>query len=185
MAWFSEANLQSNSTIVSQKIKNKDLFQVLFPVRSHFILLPYLSLMTLLMSSAMLSYAKKIGYAATVEFDSLNLPVRRNLVTTPSTKGEGLNRTLPCDLQNGRLYKHQLWHAIRTIYERLKTGRVDDLSLVKFPWQLVYVRVFSTKFCNKTTEIDNFPNLSLSLSHIFRTIAFFELFTEFLFFNLD
>ena len=26
------------------------------------------------------------------------------------------------------------------------TGRVDDLSLVRFPWQLIYVRVFSTKF---------------------------------------
>ena len=28
-----------------------------------------------------------------------------------------------------------------------KTGGVDDLSLVRFPWQLFYLRVFSTKFC--------------------------------------
>ena len=28
-----------------------------------------------------------------------------------------------------------------------KAGRVDDLSLVRFSWQLIYVMVFLTKFC--------------------------------------
>ena len=27
-----------------------------------------------------------------------------------------------------------------------KTGRVNDLSLFRFPWQLIYVTMFSTKF---------------------------------------
>ena len=27
-----------------------------------------------------------------------------------------------------------------------KTGRVNNLSLVRFPWQLIYIRVFSAKF---------------------------------------
>ena len=52
----------------------------------------------------------------------------------------------PHDLENGRLYKLQLWQAIRTIYEKEKTGRVNDLSLVRFPWQLIYITVFSAKF---------------------------------------
>ena len=51
------------------------------------------------------------------------------------------------DFGNGRLYNLQLWQAIRTIYERKKAGGVDDLSLVRFPWQLFYLRVFMTKFC--------------------------------------
>ena len=57
---------------------------------------------------------------------SLTLPVRRYLVPTPSTKegrggGGGGGRMVeptPHDLENGQLYKLQLWQAIRTIYER-------------------------------------------------------------------
>ena len=60
--------------------------------------------------------------------------------------GQG-GRADPHDFENGRLYSLQLWEAIRTIYERLKTGRVNDLILVRFPWQLIYLRVLSTKFC--------------------------------------
>ena len=48
------------------------------------------------------------------------LPVRKYLVPTPSTKGEGgggLSRP-PYDLENGRLYKLQFWQAIMTIYEK-------------------------------------------------------------------
>ena len=59
--------------------------------------------------------------------------------------GRGEGESTPYDLENGRLYKLQLWHAIRNIYERYKTGRVNDLSLVRFPWQLIYVRGFSAK----------------------------------------
>ena len=36
---------------------------------------------------------------------------------------------------------------MKMLYERQKTGRVVDLSLVRFPWQLFCLRVFSTKFC--------------------------------------
>ena len=35
----------------------------------------------------------------------------------------------------------------QAIYKKCKTCRVDDVSLVRFPWQLIYVRVLSTKFC--------------------------------------
>ena len=42
-----------------------------------------------------------------------------------------------------------------------KTGRVNDLSLARFPWQLIYVRVFSTNFCQKAIENDlKFQHLS-------------------------
>ena len=34
-----------------------------------------------------------------------------------------------------------------------KTGRVDDQRLVRFPWHLIYVRVFSAKFCKKRLEM--------------------------------
>ena len=69
------------------------------------------------------------------QFICLPLPVRRCLVPTPSTKGGGGGGFEPIlhDLENGRLYKLQLWQAIRTIYERYKTSRVNDLSLVMFP----------------------------------------------------
>ena len=36
---------------------------------------------------------------------------------------------------------------------RGKTGRVNNLSLVRFPWQLIYVKVFSTKFCKKRLKM--------------------------------
>ena len=76
---------------------------------------------------------------------ALTLPVQRYLVPTPSTKEGGLSRP-PHDFEKGRLYKLQLWQAIRTMRGK-KTGGVDDLSLVRFPWQLFNLRVFSTKFC--------------------------------------
>ena len=44
----------------------------------------------------------------------LTLPVQRYLVPTPTW---GVEPT-PHDLENSRLYKLQLWQAIRTIYER-------------------------------------------------------------------
>ena len=51
----------------------------------------------------------------------LTFPVRRYFVPTPSKKGGGgggvLSRPLS-DLENGRLYKLQLWQAIRIIYEK-------------------------------------------------------------------
>ena len=34
-----------------------------------------------------------------------------------------------------------------------KAGGVDDLNLVRFPWQLIYVRVFSTEFCYKRLKM--------------------------------
>ena len=79
----------------------------------------------------------------------LTLPVRRYLVPTPSTKGGGLGEATPYphNFGNCKLYNLKLWQAIRTIYERQKTGGVGDLSLVRFPWQLFYLRVFLTKFC--------------------------------------
>ena len=77
----------------------------------------------------------------------LTLPVRRYLVPTPSTKEGGEATPHPHNFGNCRLYNLKLWQAIRTIYERQKTGGVGDLSLVRFPWQLFYLRVFSTKFC--------------------------------------
>ena len=51
------------------------------------------------------------------------------------------------DIENGKLYKLQIWQAIKTIYERSETGRVNDPRLVRFPWQLIYIKVFSAKFC--------------------------------------
>ena len=53
---------------------------------------------------------------SSIELFKLTLPVRRYLVPTPSTKGGG--EPTPYDLGNGRLYKVQLWQAIRIIYER-------------------------------------------------------------------
>ena len=51
---------------------------------------------------------------------SLTLPVRRYVASTPSAKvgGGGGGGATPYDLENGRLYKLQLWQAISTIYER-------------------------------------------------------------------
>ena len=40
----------------------------------------------------------------------------------------------PMISKTGGHYNLQLSQVIRTIYERSKTGRVDDLSLVRFPW---------------------------------------------------
>ena len=62
-------------------------------------------------------------------------------------KGGGGGGADPHGFGNDRLYDLQLWQAIRPIYERENTGGVDDLNLVRFPCQLFYLRVFSTKFC--------------------------------------
>ena len=67
--------------------------------------------------------------------------------------------TLNHDLENGRPYKLQLWQAIRSIYEKQKTDGVDDVSLVRFPWQLFCLRVFSTKLCYKRLKMTVFDTL--------------------------
>ena len=85
--------------------------------------------------------------------------------------------------ENGRLYSFQLWQAIRTMYKREKTGRVDDPNLVRFPWRLIYVRVFSTKFCQKwlkMTILRHFSDFSPLPPNILRTIRFFLTFLRFL-----
>ena len=74
--------------------------------------------------------------------------MRGYLVLRPTTKGRGGGGELsrpPHDYKNGKLYNRQFLQIIRTIYEKYKTSRADDLSLVRFTWQLIYVRVFSVK----------------------------------------
>ena len=70
------------------------------------------------------------------------------------------------------------WQAIRTIYEMQKIGGVDDLSLVRFPWQLFYLRVSSTKFLLKTAKNGLFETLfqicASPSPHILRTFGFFN-----------
>ena len=81
---------------------------------------------------------------------NLTLPVRRYLVPTSSVgRGDGGVQPTPIDLEKGRLsttfnFGSPLGLSIRG--KKKTTGRGDDLSLVRLPWQLIYVRVFSTKF---------------------------------------
>ena len=42
---------------------------------------------------------------------------------------------------------------------RGESGRVDDLSLVRFSWQLICVRVFQPNFAEKKTENDHFETI--------------------------
>ena len=74
----------------------------------------------------------------------LTLPVPRYLVPTLSTRGRGVSRpsmiSKMVDSTNFN-FGRPLGPSMRG-----KTCRVYDLSIVMFPWQLIYVRVFSTKF---------------------------------------
>ena len=81
----------------------------------------------------------------------LTLPVRRYLVPTPSTKGgggRGLSRP-PMILKMVDSTTFTFGRPLGLSMRGKKTGRVDDLSLVRLPWQLISVRVFSTEFCGK------------------------------------
>ena len=53
----------------------------------------------------------------------------------------------PYDIENGALYKLHLSRSLERSMGGKKTDRVNDISLVSFPWQLIYLRVFSAKFC--------------------------------------
>ena len=101
---------------------------------------------------------KKLRELSKEKPNVINPSCTKLLVPTTSTKGGGGGELsqLPHDFRNSRLYNLQLWQAIRTIHERLKTGRVDDLSLVRFPWQLLYLRMFSTKLCLKQLKMTVF-----------------------------
>ena len=57
-------------------------------------------------------------YVMLCQSSSLTFPLRRYLVPTPSTKRGGGGEPTSHDLENGRLYKLQLWQIIRIIYER-------------------------------------------------------------------
>ena len=96
----------------------------------------------------------------------LTFPVWKHLVLTPSTREGGWADPLmivkKVDSTNFN-FGRPLWLSMRG----KKTSRVDDLSLVRFPWQLIYVRVFSTKFCQKMTE----NNQSCNVWQSFRITA--------------
>ena len=81
-----------------------------------------------------------------LEILQVYLPVRRYLVPTATVEGRRgggggvvISRTVDSTTFN---FGMPLGLPMRG----KNTGRVNDLSLVRFPWQLMYVRVFSTKF---------------------------------------
>ena len=68
-----------------------------------------------------------------------------------------------------------------------KTGGVDDLSLVRFPWQLLFQGVFDQillKTAKNYRFRDTSPTLCLFVFHIFRTIGFSQISTDLLFIKL-
>ena len=75
----------------------------------------------------------------------LTLPVRRYLVPTPSTKRGNVSRP-PMIPETADFTTLNFCRPLGLSMRGKKTGGVVDLSLVKFPWQLFCLRVFSTKF---------------------------------------
>ena len=90
------------------------------------------------------------------------VPKKRRKMPILSTKGGGVGLSrwlsqLPYDLENGRLYKPQLWETIKAIYVRQKTGLVNDSSLAMFPWQLIYLNQILLSHLSRAFE-ENTPN---------------------------
>ena len=77
----------------------------------------------------------------------LTLSVRRCLVPTPSTKGggEGLSRSPPPMISE--TVDSTTWNFGRPLGLSMRGKKLVNLSLVRLPWQLFYLRVFSTKSC--------------------------------------
>ena len=89
-------------------------------------------------------HENKITVMSSVFHINLSLPVRRYLLLTPSTKGGGGGGGRGgYDLENGRLYRVQLWQIIRTISP--KSCQVSMATNLR-------KGVFSQIFLKETTE---------------------------------
>ena len=73
----------------------------------------------------------------------LTLPVRRYLLPTPSMKEV---EPTPLPMISKTVDSTNLNFG-RPLGLRGRNPVVNDPSRVRFPWQLIYVRVFSAKFC--------------------------------------